>query len=70
MIGLFQYPEYGFYQLQDRILLFLHDASNPNVLGLIDGVTATADDVKENSLIEVVLSGKKQIYCLHKWYCI
>jgi len=39
----------------------LHDAFNPNILGLINGVTATADDVKENSLIEVVLSGKKQL---------
>jgi len=52
-----KYPENGFYQLQDRILLFLHDATNVNILGLIDGVTTTADDIKDNSLVEVVLSG-------------
>ena len=57
-LNFLQYPEHGFYQLQDRIILFLHDANNPNILGLIDGIRTTADDVKDNSLIEVVLSGK------------
>jgi len=57
--GCFQYPEHGFYQLQDRIILFLHDASNPNILRLIDGITTTADNIRENSVIEVVLSGNR-----------
>jgi len=40
----------------------LHDANNPNILRLVDGNTTTADDVKEHSMIEVVLSGMKH-YC-------
>ncbi len=50
---LFQFPEHGFYGLQDRILLFKHDANDGNILKLI----AAATDVAEGTLVEVVLSG-------------
>jgi len=40
----------------------LHDANNPNILRLVDGISTTADDVKEHSMIEVVLSGMKHYY--------
>ena len=49
-----QFPEHGFYGLQNRILLFKHDQSDGNILKLIN----TATDVSEGTLIEVVLSGK------------
>ncbi|CAH1792142.1 unnamed protein product [Owenia fusiformis] len=48
-----KYPEHGFYGLQDKILLFVHDASSSNVLVLINNPTS---QVKENSLVEVVCS--------------
>lgn len=52
-----QFPEHGFYQLQHRILLFHHDVSDNNILRLINGSSTTVDDIRENSLVEVVLSG-------------
>jgi hypothetical protein len=55
-----QFPEHGFYQLEDRVLLFYHDPSDPNLLRLINGVTTTADVIRDNSLVEVVMSGMQQ----------
>ena len=50
---IFQFPESGFYGLQDKILLFRHDQADSNVLKLI---TSEAE-VKEGTLVELVLSG-------------
>ena len=50
----FQFPEHGFYGLKDKILLFVHDQSDSNVLKKIK----TAGDVCEGTLVELVLSGK------------
>ncbi|CAL1529671.1 unnamed protein product [Lymnaea stagnalis] len=47
-----RFPEHGFYQTVDKILLFRHDASDPNILRKI----TNASDVKDGCLIEVVLS--------------
>ena len=52
-----QFPEHGFYQLEDRVLLFHHNVNDPNLLTLINGVTTTAEEIRNNSLVEVVLSG-------------
>ncbi len=49
-----QFPEHGFYGLQDKILLFRHNQGDANILRLI----ASAAEVHEGALIEVVLSGK------------
>lgn len=57
-----QFPEHGFYGLQDKILLFRHNQSDANVLKLI----STANEVQEGTLIEVVLSGK---YATMLFFC-
>lgn len=48
-----QFPEHGFYNLRDKILLFKHDLLDPNILKLI----TSAKDVADGTLVEVVLSG-------------
>ena len=50
----FQFPEHGLYGLQDKLLLFRHDQSDPNVLKLI----STFTEITEGTLVEVILSGK------------
>lgn len=52
---LLQAPEHRFYGLQDKILLFKHDAKDANVLRMI---TNPAQQVVDGTLVEVVLSGK------------
>ncbi|KAK3796148.1 hypothetical protein RRG08_018149 [Elysia crispata] len=47
-----QFPEHGFYNTVDKILLFRHDASDGNILRKITSPT----EVKEGCLVEVVLS--------------
>jgi hypothetical protein len=59
-----QFPEHGFYELRDKILLFRHDQGDANVLRLI----TAPSDVTEGTLVEVVLSGTSLrhpeiIYC-------
>ena len=54
MVLCLQYPEHGFYGIQDKLLLFRHDQTDPNVLKLI----STFTEVTEGTLVEVVLSGK------------
>ena len=49
-----QFPEHGFYGLQDKILLFRHNQSDANILKIISAAT----EVQEGTLIEVVLSGE------------
>ncbi|GAB1609612.1 serine/threonine-protein kinase D3-like [Argonauta hians] len=49
-----KFPEHRFYGLADKILLFRHDSSNPNILSLI----TSASVIKENCLVEVVLSAQ------------
>ncbi|KAK2158106.1 hypothetical protein LSH36_177g04119 [Paralvinella palmiformis] len=48
------FPEHGLYGLQDKLLLFRHDQSDPNVLKLI----STFTEITEGTLVEVILSGK------------
>ena len=55
---MFQFPEHGFYGLQDRILLFRHDAMDSNILKLI----SHQGEVNEGTLVEVVLSGKFKFF--------
>lgn len=47
-----KFPEHGFYNLQDKILLFRHDPSDVNILKLI----CHPSEVVDGTLIEVVLS--------------
>ncbi|ESO09562.1 hypothetical protein HELRODRAFT_168564 [Helobdella robusta] len=47
------FPEHGFCNLTDKILLFKHDLSDINILKMINNVS----DLVEKALIEVVLSG-------------
>ncbi|XP_076443092.1 serine/threonine-protein kinase D1-like isoform X2 [Babylonia areolata] len=47
-----KFPEHHFYNLVDKILLFKHDAFDPNVLQIL----CNPADVTENCLVEVVLS--------------
>ena len=54
MVFSLQFPEHGFYGLQDRILLFRHDQQDSNILKLV----TTAQEVTDKTLVEVVLSGK------------
>ncbi|GFS26548.1 serine/threonine-protein kinase [Elysia marginata] len=49
-----EFPEHGFYNTVDKILLFRHDASDSNILRKITSPV----DVKEGCLVEVVLSAK------------
>ncbi|ESO94184.1 hypothetical protein LOTGIDRAFT_51876, partial [Lottia gigantea] len=48
----FQFPEHGFYNLVDKILLFRHDSKSDNILQLIK----SASDVTDGCLIDVILS--------------
>ncbi|GFO30167.1 serine/threonine-protein kinase d1 [Plakobranchus ocellatus] len=48
-----QFPEHGFYNTVDKILLFRHDATDCNILRKV----TTPTDVRDGCLIEVVLSG-------------
>ncbi|ESO09565.1 hypothetical protein HELRODRAFT_168569 [Helobdella robusta] len=47
-----KFPEHGFYNLTDKILLFKHDLSDTNILKLI----TKGPDVSNGVLVEVVLS--------------
>ncbi|XP_035824058.1 serine/threonine-protein kinase D3 [Aplysia californica] len=47
-----KFPEHGFYNIVDKILLFRHDAADPNILRKLDNVA----DIKDGCLIEIVLS--------------
>ncbi|XP_071150789.1 serine/threonine-protein kinase D1-like isoform X5 [Mytilus edulis] len=47
-----KFPEHGFYSLVDKILLFRHDNTSPNILVHISSPT----DVKDGCLVEIVLS--------------
>ncbi|KAL8618364.1 hypothetical protein ACOMHN_047436 [Nucella lapillus] len=47
-----KFPENHFYNLVDKILLFRHDLFDPNVLQIL----ANPADIRENCLVEVVLS--------------
>ncbi|KAK3092459.1 hypothetical protein FSP39_003050 [Pinctada imbricata] len=49
-----KFPEHGFYSLVDKILLFRHDNTSPNIL---QHITSPAD-VREGCLVEVVLSAQ------------
>ena len=49
-----QFPEHRFYNLVDKILLFRHDPFDPNVLQILSNPA----DIKDNCLVEVVLSGQ------------
>ncbi|XP_041352348.1 serine/threonine-protein kinase D3-like isoform X2 [Gigantopelta aegis] len=49
-----KFPEHGFYNLVDKILLFHHDGSSNNVLNLI----CEASQIYEGCLVEVVLSAQ------------
>ncbi|XP_075262638.1 serine/threonine-protein kinase D3-like isoform X2 [Convolutriloba macropyga] len=49
-----KFPEHGFYQMADKILLFKHDWSDVNILKLV----SQASEIVEDDLIEIVLSGK------------
>lgn len=52
-----QFPECGFYGMYDKILLFRHDPTSENILQLVK----SAGDIQEGDLVEVVLSGKKNM---------
>lgn len=49
-----KYPEHGFYGIADKIMLFRHDVTSPNVLQIV----SDPGEVKEGCLVEVVLSAK------------
>lgn len=57
----FQFPECGFYGMYDKILLFRHDPTTENILQLVKSAT----DIQEGDLVEVVLSGKYNIFMLY-----
>ncbi|KAK0041144.1 serine/threonine-protein kinase D3 [Biomphalaria pfeifferi] len=64
-----KFPEHGFYKTAEKILLFRHDANDPNILRKVNSVS----DVEEGCLIEVVLSGQsfggqssQQVYLLFR----
>lgn len=50
----FQCPEHGISKLSDRLLLFRHDYSSPNILHYI----SSASEIEDEVLVEIVLSGK------------
>lgn len=50
----FQCPEHGVNRLNDRLLLFRHDYSSPNILHHI----SSASEIEDEVLVEIVLSGK------------
>ncbi|XP_025106047.1 serine/threonine-protein kinase D1-like isoform X2 [Pomacea canaliculata] len=49
-----KFPEHRFYNLVDKILLFKHDAFDPNILQIISNLV----EIKEGCLVEVVLSAQ------------
>lgn len=51
-----QFPDNGINKLDQRLLFFRHDYNYENILLPISSVS----DVVENSLIEIVLSGKRR----------
>lgn len=53
----FQFPECGFYGMNDKILLFRHDLNSDNILQRL----MSAEDIHEGDLIEVVISGENKI---------
>lgn len=47
-------PEHGISKLSDRLLLFRHDYSSPNILHYI----SSASEIEDEVLVEIVLSGQ------------
>lgn len=54
---LFQCPEHGVSRLNERLLLFRHDYTYPNILQIIN----CPSDITDETLVEIVLSGKTSI---------
>lgn len=50
----FQIPEHGLARLNERLLLFRHDYSSPNILQMIN----SASEITDETLVEIVLTGK------------
>lgn len=50
---IFQYPDHGINRLSERLLLFRHDYSRPNILQIIN----SASDIVDETLVEIVLTG-------------
>lgn len=49
-----QCPEHGVSRLSERLLLFRHDYSSPNILQLVN----SASEINDETLVEIVLTGK------------
>lgn len=58
---LFQIPDHGINMLGDRILLFRHEYNSNNILQVINSASEIADE----TLIEIVLTGKSNS-CLYR----
>lgn len=54
LLFIFQCPEHGISKLSDRLLLFRHDYSSPNILHYI----SSASEIEDEVLVEIVLSGE------------
>lgn len=52
----FQIPDSGLTYLSERILLFIHDYSTPNVLHIIN----SAAEVVDETLVEIVLTASRK----------
>lgn len=52
----FQIPDSGLTYLSERILLFVHDYSSPNVLHIIN----SAAEVVDETLVEIVLTASRK----------
>lgn len=48
-----QCPEHGVNRLSDRLLLFRHDYTSPNVLQLIN----SASEILDETVVEIILTG-------------
>lgn len=51
-----QIPDSGLTYLSERILLFIHDYSTPNVLHIIN----SAAEVVDETLVEIVLTASRE----------
>lgn len=54
MVGMLQISDHGINRLEDRLLLFRHEYSSNNILQFIN----SASDIVDETLIEIVLTGK------------
>lgn len=52
-------PEHGLNHLFERLILFKHDYNSTNVLQLVTNATEVVDE----TLVEIVLTGKKNHHC-------